>query len=120
MARLRAAFEDNGLQANLDDIDGGYENLLVYFLYRHFAHGVTDLPHRGARGLLRCECVVHLPDEHKSACVIPGEFTPWDRIVCTKDYSKQVEYSAENMEMALDALHKNPIFSAEHLKRLFG
>ena len=43
-----------------------------------------------------------------------------DRIVCTKDYSKQVEYSAENMEMALEALHKDPIFSAEHLKRLFG
>ena len=49
-----------------------------------------------------------------------GEFTPWDRIVCTKDYSKQVEYSAENMEMALDALHKDPVFSAERLKRLFG
>ena len=54
------------------------------------------------------------------ASLIELAFTPWDRIVCTKDYSKQVEYSAENMEMALDALHKDPVFSAEHLKRLFG
>ena len=29
-------------------------------------------------------------------------------------------FNAENMEMALDALHKSPVFSAEHLKRLFG
>ena len=111
--------EDNGLQANLDDIDGGYENLLVYFLYRHFAHGVTD--GRIAARVGFCAVSVWFICLMNTKCLRDtGEFTPWDRIVCTKDYSKQVEYSAENMEMALDALHKNPIFSAEHLKRLFG
>ena len=111
--------EDNGLQANLDDIDGGYENLLVYFLYRHFAHGVTD--GRIAARVGFCAVSVWFICLMNTKCLRDtGEFTPWDRIVCTKDYSKQVEYSAENMEMALDALHKDPIFSAEHLKRLFG
>lgn len=57
--------EDNGLQANLDDMDGGYENLLVY-LVPPFCTRCDRRPHRGARGLLRCECVVHLPDEHKA------------------------------------------------------
>ena len=111
--------EDNGLQANLDDMDGGYENLLVYFLYRHFAHGVTD--GRIAARVGFCAVSVWFICLMNTKCLRDtGEFTPWDRIVCTKDYSKQVEYSAENMEMALDALHKDPIFSAEHLKRLFG
>lgn len=111
--------EDNGLQANLDDIDGGYENLLVYFLYRHFAHGVTD--GRIAARVGFCAVSVWFICLMNTKCLRDtGEFTPWDRIVCTKDYSKQVEYSAENMEMALDALHKDPVFSAEHLKRLFG
>ena len=111
--------EDNGLQANLDDIDGGYENLLVYFLYRHFAHGVTD--GRIAARVGFCAVSVWFICLMNTKCLRDtGEFTPWDRIVCTKDYSKQVEYSAENMEMALEALHKDPIFSAEHLKRLFG
>ena len=111
--------EDNGLQANLDDMDGGYENLLVYFLYRHFAHGVTD--GRIAARVGFCAVSVWFICLMNTKCLRDtGEFTPWDRIVCTKDYSKQVEYSAENMEMALDALHKDPIFSAEYLKRLFG
>mgnify|MGYP001086198989 CR=1 FL=1 len=111
--------EDNGLQANLDDIDGGYENLLVYFLYRHFAHGVTD--GRIAARVGFCAVSVWFICLMNTKCLRDtGEFTPWDRIVCTKDYSKQVEYSAENMEMALDALHKDPVFSAERLKRLFG
>ena len=33
---------DASLAVNLDEIDGGYENLLVYFLYRHFARGVLE------------------------------------------------------------------------------
>ena len=49
-----------------------------------------------------------------------GGFTEWDRIVCTKDYTKQVEYSEENLERMLAALHSEPALSTENLKRLFG
>ena len=57
--------EDNGLQANLDDIDGGYENLLVYFLYRHFAHGVTDGRIAARVGFCAVSVWFICPDEHK-------------------------------------------------------
>lgn len=39
-----------------------------------------------------------------------GEFTPWDRIVCTKDYSKQVEYSAETWKWHSMPCTKTPFF----------
>lgn len=111
--------EDTSLEVNLDDIDGGYENLMVYFLYRHFARGAFD--GRVAARVKFCAVSVWficLMNTHRLQ--ESGEFTPWDRIVCTKDYSKQVEYSAENMEDMLSALHSDPAFSTENLKRLFG
>ena len=111
--------EDASLAVNLDDIDGGYENLMVYFLYRHFARGALD--GRIAARVKFCAVSVWFICLMNTRCLSEtGEFTPWDRIVCTKDYSKQVEYSAENMEDMLIALHEDPAFSTENLKRMFG
>ena len=100
-------------------VDGGYENLLVYFLYRHFARGALD--GRLAARVFFCAVSVWFICLMNTKCLRDtGAFTPWDRIVCTKDYSKQVEYSAENMEDMIDALHSDPAFAAERLKLLFG
>jgi lysine-N-methylase len=111
--------EDVSLEVNLDDIDGGFENLMVYFLYRHFARGVLD-GHLAARVKFCAVSVWFICLMNTHCLESTGEFTPWDRIVCTKDYSKQVEYSAENMEDMLHALHDDPAFSTENLKRMFG
>lgn len=111
--------DDTSLAVNLDEIDGGYENLLVYFLYRHFARGALD--GRVAARVSFCAVSVWFICLMNIKCLQEaGAFTPWDRIVCTKDYSKQVEYSAENMEDMLEALHTDPAFSAGNLKKLFG
>lgn len=111
--------DDVSLAVNLDEIDGGYENLLVYFLYRHFARGALD--GRLAARVFFCAVSVWFICLMNTKCLRDtGAFTPWDRIVCTKDYSKQVEYSAENMEDMIDALHSDPAFAAERLKLLFG
>lgn len=110
---------DASLAVNLDEIDGGYENLLVYFLYRHFARGVLE-GNLSAR-VKFCAVSVWFICLMNTKCLRDtGAFTPWDRITCTKNYSKQVEYSAENMEDMLRALHEDAAFSAESLKRLFG
>ena len=111
--------DDASLAVNLDDIDGGYENLMVYFLYRHFARGALD-GHLAARVKFCAVSVWFICLMNTHCLETTGEFTPWDRIVCTKDYSKQVEYSAENMEDMLMALHEDPAFSTENLKRMFG
>ncbi len=111
--------DDASLEVNLDEVDGGYENLLVYFLYRHFTRGVLE-GNLSAR-VNFCAVSVWFIGLMNARCLRDtGAFTPWDRIVCTKDYSKQVEYSAENMQDMLRALHESPAFSAENLKRLFG
>ncbi|MBQ2667663.1 MAG: flagellin lysine-N-methylase [Clostridia bacterium] len=111
--------EDTDLQVNLDDIDGGFENLMVYFLYRHFARGALD--GRVVGRVKFCAVSVWFICLMNTHCLAEtGAFTPWDRIVCTKDYSKQVEYSAENMEDMLFALQEDPAFSTENLKRMFG
>lgn len=111
--------EDFSLEGNLDDIDGGFENLMVYFLYRHFTRGALD--GRVAARVKFCAVSVWFICLMNTRCLQEtGAFTPWDRIVCTKDYSKQVEYSAENMEDMLYALHEDPAFSTENLKRMFG
>lgn len=110
--------EDASLTVNLDDIDGGFENLLVYFLYRHFVRGAFEGNISARVGF--CAVSVWFICLMNTKCLADtGKFTPWDRIVCTKDYSKQVEYSAENMEDMLRALHEDPAFSAENLKKLF-
>lgn len=110
---------DASLEVNLDEMDGGYENLLVYFLYRHFARGALDA--RLAARVKFCAVSVWFIGLMNAKCLADtGAFTPWDRIVCTKNYSKQVEYSAENMEDMLRALHEDPAFSTENLKRMFG
>lgn len=111
--------DDPSLAVNLDEIDGGYENLLVYFLYRHFARGALD--GRLAARVKFCAVSVWFIGLMNTRCLADtGEFTPWDRIVCTKDYSKQVEYSAENMEDMVNALHEDAAFSTENLKKMFG
>ncbi len=110
---------DAGLEVNLDDIDGGFENLMVYFLYRHLARGALD--GRLSARVKFCAVSVWFICLMNTHCLeSTGAFTAWDRIVCTKDYSKQVEYSAENMEDMLLALHEDPAFSTENLKRMFG
>ena len=111
--------DDRSLAVNFDELDGHYENLLVYFLYRHFARGGID--GRLAARVYFCAVSVWFICLMNTKCLRDnGEFTPWDRIACTKDYSKQVEYSLENLEDMLDALNTNPAFTAERLKRLFG
>lgn len=110
---------DESLIAELDEIDGGFENLLVYFLYRHFAPGVRD--GRLAARVRFCAVSVWFICLMNAKCLRDtGKFTDWDRIVCTKDYTKQVEYSDENMEDILSALYSEPSLSSENLKRLFG
>lgn len=112
------ALDEEVPAANLDDLDGGYENLLVYFLYRHFVRGIAE--RNFAARVNFCVVSVWLICLMNTKCLVDtGAFTPWDRITCTKDYSKQVEYSEENIALLLSALHKNPSLSTEKLKSLF-
>lgn len=78
-----------------------YEHIAVYSLFRHFTGCITD----GAvyaRVMLACcaALTVMLMD-----CLVwldKGNISEWDRILNTKLYSKQVEYSQENTDAFLE------------------
>lgn len=90
--------------ANLPDVifnEKDYEKLLMYLLYRHFPNAFYD-----------CEfyswvmfCCVSMYFIWLCDCYsfyLGGEFTAWDRILNVKRWSKQIEYSTENVDIIRD------------------
>lgn len=78
-----------------------YEHIAVYFLYRHFTDCLNDgavyartmLAVCSALAVMLMDCLVWLDK---------GDITEWDRILNLKLYSKQVEYSQENIDLFLE------------------
>ncbi len=78
-----------------------YEHIAVYSMFRHFTGCISD----GAvyaRVMLACcsALTVMLMD-----CLVwldKGKITEWDRILSTKLYSKQVEYSQDNIDAFIE------------------
>lgn len=79
-----------------------YEHIAVYFLYRQFTDCTIDLMVRprvmpalcSTLAVMLMDCLVWLEK---------GSISEWDRIADLKMYSKQVEYSQENIDAFLDA-----------------
>lgn len=78
-----------------------YEHIAVYSLFRHFTDSLSDGAVYGRVMLAVCSALaVMLMD-----CLVwldKGSISEWDRILDLKLYSKQVEYSQENIDAFLD------------------
>lgn len=78
-----------------------YEHTAVYFLYRHYTDCVSDGAVYARTMLAACSALtVMLMD-----CLVwldKGEIAEWDRILNLKLYSKQVEYSQENIDAFIE------------------
>lgn len=94
-----------------------YEHLCVYFLFRYFLKGVFD-----GDVLSRAKLAVFAPvmiclmgkkKFHKT-----GELSLWDRINDTKAFSKEMEYSEENLEALLCESWENPALSVEAICKM--
>lgn len=74
-----------------------YEHIAVYCLFRHFTDSLTDGAVYGRTMLAVCSALtVMLMD-----CLVwldKGSIGEWDRLLDLKLYSKQVEYSQENID----------------------
>lgn len=73
-----------------------YEHIAVYFLYRHFTDCLSD----GAvyaRAMLACCSALAVMLMDCMRWKDSGTLSEWDRILDLKLYSKQVEYSEENI-----------------------
>ena len=80
-----------------------YEQLLVYFLYRHVPTALDDgdVSSKAAFAVLSVRLLFSLGALH---LLLHGEFTVEDQIELCRLYSAEVEYSDDNMDALFDAL----------------
>lgn len=96
-----------------------YEHIAVYFCYRYFLDGVF-LGEVVSRIGMMCAAVLCVAATDCLTWLKKGTLSEWDRIVDLKLYSKQVEYSAENVELVYDAVWDIAELSPERLAAVFG
>lgn len=95
-----------------------YEHIAVYFCYRYFLNGVFEgeivsrmgLVLAAALSVLMMDCLTWLEK---------GSLTEWDRILNLKLYSKQVEYSEDNLVLMYDAVWDIKELSLQSLAACF-
>lgn len=90
-------------RAYMRDRETEYEQLLVYFLYRHFLKAYDDGEAAGkaAFAVLSTRILMLLGAVHYER---HGEFTLADQVEYARRYSGEIEYSEENLEALFDAL----------------
>ena len=80
-----------------------YEQLLVYFIYRHVPEALDDgdVSSKAAFAVASVRLLFALGALH---FLLHGDFTVEDQIALCRLYSAEVEYSDDNMEALFDAL----------------
>ena len=82
--------------------DTVWEQLLVYFLYRHLPDGIEEgsLPERAAFAVLSCRVI-------RNVCAAVSAEANMDTVLETaRLYSAEVEYAEENIEALLDLIYE--------------
>jgi len=100
---LSGPVDEAGFARHMAGRETEYEQLAVYFLYRHLLSGEDfgDIPARAAFGALSVRLLYRLG---AAAWTQTGEFSFTHQVELARMYSSEVEYSEENMEAVLSAL----------------
>lgn len=87
-----------------------WEHLMVYSVFRYFLKGIDDedILSKVRMAVAGCSMIRLL---HLDSRVKNGELGRWDRICNIKAYSKELEYSLENLEKLMDAMWEEEIKS---------
>ena len=106
LASLRAhadALPLDEFAAHMKTRETEYEQLLVYFLYRHVPEALDDgdVSSKAAFAVASVRLLFALGALH---FLLHGDFTVEDQIALCRLYSAEVEYSDDNMEALFDAL----------------
>lgn len=96
-----------------------YEHIAVYFCYRYFLNGVFEgeivsrvgLALAAVLSVLLMDCLTWLEK---------GELSEWGRVLNMKLYSKQLEYSEDNLALMYDAVWEIAELYPEKLACCFG
>lgn len=107
LARLKTAAPSGFTLPGPGPWDVPLEQLLVYFVYRHFSGALeqNDLPARASFAVLSCRIIHCL---WASQPYESGEFLLDDLVEIARLYSAEIEYSVENMEELLGLLEDAP------------
>lgn len=95
--------DEAGFAAYMQGRETEYEQLLGYFLYRHFltAHDDGDAAGKAAFAVLSVRFLMLWG----AVCYgRTGEFSFADQVECARRYSGEIEYSQENLDAFFDAL----------------
>jgi len=103
LSELKATDESDLILPNSDSWDIAFEQLAVYFIYRHLAGALDDLRicERAAFAALSVKMIRDLcaVQYHKNRSLTVEDIVEISRI-----YSSEIEYSEENTEILLDIL----------------
>lgn len=80
-----------------------YEQLLVYFIYRHMANA-PDMPEAAARATLAAVAYTVIHALGAALYEESGEFTLSDQVELCRMFSSEIEYSDENIYTLLDEM----------------
>jgi len=92
-----------GFETYMSDRETEYEQILVYFIYRHLANACDedDIAARACFAVLGYEMIYAVG---AALWTEKGEFTFEDNAEIARMFSSEIEYSEENMDIILDEL----------------
>ena len=99
----------NGL---LSENEKYLKNVLVYFLWRYFMKGVFD-------GEILSKVKLAVISAAMLSVMFGEEQDEKKKIILAKNYSKEIEYSEENLEKIYDMTYTEKVFSSDELKKFF-
>lgn len=99
-------------------IDKKYEHYLrnigIYFIWRYFMKGVFDEE-------ILSKVKLSVISMAMLGLIFTAENADFERaVILSKDYSKELEYSEENLEKIYDLTYTENVFSSDSLKRFFN
>lgn len=94
-----------------------YEHLAVYYVYRYYLKSVRDYD-CVSKGKLAALCVMAIKLLDVYYYLVHGELGDLAQNNIVKNFSKEIEYSSENMELLASAAYSESAFSFEKLAGL--
>lgn len=92
-------------------------NIAVYFIWRYFMKGTFD-GEILSKLKLAAVSVIMIGLSAMNVWLKNGTLTMRDCVIAAKNYSKEIEYSEENLDVLADCSYDNSAFSTENLSAL--
>ncbi len=122
--RMASMYDDifeikENIRSTYTQISGYLKNISVYFIWRYFMKGVFSEEYLSYVKIMAIYVAV---TEYLIFCSIKekGKFDFEECVDIVKDFSKQVEYSEENMDFLADIVYEKEYYDTTRLSGLFA